>query len=72
MYSHLPDVDPTRSLDGRHRTAESEPATMRRIHRETVAAERAQRGEQAPAVPLAERILSGPAAAIMAFVGLRR
>jgi hypothetical protein len=73
VYNHLPNIDPTRSLDGRHRRSESEHATMRRIHREHVAQERAREVDAgAPRVPLGERILSGPAAAIMARVGLRR
>ena len=73
MYSHLPNIDPMRSSGGRHRGYESEPATMRRIHREHVAGERARgRAERTSAAPLAERILGGPAAAIMALVGLRR
>ena len=73
MYNHLPHIDPMRSSGGRHRAYESEHATMRRVHREHVAQERARgRAERAPATPLAERILTGPAAAIMALVGLRR
>ena len=73
MYNQLPNIDPTRSLDGRRRRRESEDATMRRRHREHVAEERARaRAEQAPAAPLAERILTGPATAILALVGLRK
>jgi hypothetical protein len=72
VYNHLPNIDPTRSLDGRHRRPESERATMRRLHREHVACERARVDVKAPRVPLTERILTGPAAAIMTFVGLRR
>jgi hypothetical protein len=73
VYNHLPNIDPMRSSGGRHRAHESEHATMRRVHREQVAEERARiRTERAASPPRAERIFSGPAAAIMALVGLRR
>jgi hypothetical protein len=73
VYSQLPNIDPMRSSGGRHRAHESEHATMRRVHREHIAEERARvRAERTTSAPRAERILSGPAAAIMALVGLRR
>jgi hypothetical protein len=72
VYNHLPRIDPTRSLDGGHRASESEQAALRRLHREHVAAERARGAEQPPATPLTERILTRPAAALLALVGIRR
>ena len=73
MYNHLPHIDPMRSSGGRHRAYESEHATMRRVHREHVAEERARvRAERTASPSRAERIFSGPAATIMALVGLRR
>lgn len=73
MYNHLPNIDPMRSPGGRRSAHESEHATMRRVHREHVAEERARgRAERTSSAPPAERILSRPAAALMALVGLRR
>jgi hypothetical protein len=72
VYNHLPKVDPTRSLDGRRHSPHDERAELRRLHREHVAAERAQARQQAPTAPLPERVLSGPAGAILALLGARR
>jgi len=73
VHNQLPSIDPMRSQGGHRRGYESEHATMRRLHREHVAQERARgRAQRTPATPLSERIFTGPAAAIMALVGLRR
>lgn len=75
MYNHLPKVDPTRSLDGRRHSPHDERAELRRLHREHVAAERAQAKAWSGVpsrAPFPERLVSGPAAAILALLGSRR
>ncbi len=72
MYNHLPHVDPTRSLEGRHRASRSEQAELRRLHREHVATLRARTNEQRSAAPAAANGVPRPVAAILGFVGMRR
>ncbi len=72
MYNHLPKIDPTRSLDGPRRPSRSEEATMRRMHREQVAAERALQGEPQPGLPSAARRIARPVALLIGLVGTRR
>jgi hypothetical protein len=75
VYNHLPKVDPTRSLDGRRHSPHDERAELRRLHREHMAAERAKAkawSDVPPSAPFPERLVSGPAAAILALLGARR
>jgi hypothetical protein len=71
VYNHLPHVDPTRSLDARHRVSRSEKAELQSQHREYVAAARA-RDEAHSSAPIAARRITRPVAAILALVGVRR
>jgi hypothetical protein len=74
VYSNLPRVDPTRSLDGANHVSKSEQAVLRRQYREFRAAERAAeraRGDQREASSSGRRI-TRPVSAIWGLVGPRR
>jgi hypothetical protein len=71
VYNHLPHVDPTRSLDARHRAPRSEKAELRARHHEQVAAARA-RDEELSTAPIAANRITRPVAAILSLVGVRR
>jgi hypothetical protein len=47
VYNHLPRIDPTRSLEARHRVSGSEQDELRRQQREHVAAREAARRRRA-------------------------
>jgi hypothetical protein len=72
VYNHLPSIDPTRSLDGRRHARRDEETELRQMHVEHVAAERARAGTRATPAPLHERMLPGPAGAILALLDVRR
>jgi hypothetical protein len=71
MHDHLPSSDPARSLNARRRVRESEETVLRRMHRESAAAESAR--PRGPLVPAPERIFQRPTAnAVLALFGMRR
>ena len=75
MYSNLPRVDPTRSLDGANHVSKSEQVVLRRQYREFRAAERAAqraRGDQQREAPSNGRRITRPVSAIWGLVGPRR
>jgi hypothetical protein len=73
VYNHLPQIDPTRSLDGRHRRSpRDEEEALRHMHRAHVAAERKRAKERPSPSRFPERLVSGPAAAVLALMGMRR
>jgi hypothetical protein len=75
VYSNLPRVDPTRSLDGANHVSKSEQAVLRRQYREFRAAERAAeraRGDQQREASSSRRRITRPVSAIWGLVGPRR
>jgi hypothetical protein len=72
VYNHLPHVDPTRSLDARHRASGSEQEELRRLHREHVAVLRARRDDERSTAPTAAYRVPRRVAALLGFVGMRR
>ena len=75
MYSNLPRVDPTRSLDGANHVPKSEQAVLRRQYRAFRAAERAAeraKGDQQREASSSRRRITRPVSAIWGLVGPRR
>jgi hypothetical protein len=76
VYSDLPRVDPTRSLNGSHGVSKSEQAVLRRQYREfraaERAAERARAADQQGAPSAGRRKITRPVSAIWGLVGTRR